>query len=80
VQGDIAAIDRGFHRSDIVLNASAGTQELLVDIPDMEAAGVIGFQPVGYLEQLFDRGADLGERALFPEFHRTRRMVMPPSR
>jgi hypothetical protein len=69
---DIAAIDRGLYRCGIVLDASAGAQETPVNIADLDPAGMVGLNPIRYLQQLPDRGVDVDERAIFLEFHRTR--------
>jgi hypothetical protein len=68
MQGHIAAVDRGLHRCSIVFDASAGAQELPVDSPDLQSAGVVRFELVCDLEQLLDRGVDVGQRPFFLEF------------
>jgi hypothetical protein len=62
MQDDIGAISRGLYRCGVVFNASAGIDELPVDRADLESAGVVGFEPVRDIEQLLDRGVDIGQR------------------
>jgi hypothetical protein len=47
-------------------------REDLVDKADMEPIGVIGWHDVGDLEQLPDRGIEIGERSFFFELHQAR--------
>src|SRR5258708_11017342 len=66
----IAALDGQLYGGGVLVVTAACGNELQIDGADLHPAGVVGLNPVGYLQQLADRSVGVGERAVFPEFHR----------
>src|SRR5258708_4320891 len=70
---DPAARDSRFHGGRILVVSAACGNELRIDGADLQPAGMVRLNPVCYLQQLADRGVDIGERAILFELH------FPPS-
>jgi hypothetical protein len=66
---DPAVRDGGFNRSAVFLIAAASLSKLPVDGADLHPAGMVGLNPVGYLQQLAGGVVGIGELPRCDEFH-----------
>jgi hypothetical protein len=69
MHGYIAALDSQLHGGGVLVVTAACGNELQIDGADLHPAGMVGLNPVGYLQQRADCSVGIGERARCDEFH-----------